>query len=457
MRHWIPFVLLWVWMGSVGAQQTRQVSVESLIYDLKNPDALRRKEAAQRLGQNKTRAAVPALVEVFADTDDGVRLEILRALVAINDPRALSAYVAASGDQRPEIREKSIAGMVNLYVVEEGGFVQKTRKIIDALNPFDVDYDPLVVEPYVPVSPEAIKALSPMISDPEAGIRRKAAQALGVLRGEEAAPLLLEQLKRESDAGARVQMIRAIGKIGQPQYAAALIPLIEDENKAVHDEAISTVGLLKVGEAVEPLMRLYNAGPEERRKVFKVIPASGKDDLQFKLLDALAFIGAAESQPIFARDLRHKDPEFRRSAAEGLARIGLPESAADQRLKDDSAALLLDQRKEEKKPEVKLAIDFALYRLGNQALLTELINGLDSPRYDQALQYLLEFSPEETPRLFPFVRLKRKKVQIGLITALGSVGADDVRPHLLDLSSDKDISIASAANEALRRLNARVQ
>ncbi len=444
MKHFGGFVLLCLMCASALAQQTQDVMVDSLIYDLKNPDPQRRREAARALGKNKLRAAVPALVEAFKD--DEIRLDVLRALVDINDPRALDTYIAASKDRRMEVRENSIEGVVNLYVVEEGGLIHQTKKIIDALNPFDINYDPLVVEPYVAVSGAAVNALSILLSDTDSRIRKRTAQAVGVLRGEEAAPALVEALKKETDSGVELQMIRAIYKIDEAQYGVDVIPFIQDENKSVHDEAIRTVGFLRVKEAVGPLTKLYNTGPEERRRILKVIPASGKDDLQFKLLDALAYIGAPESQPIFARNLRHRDAEFRRAAAEGMGRAGLKESTP----------LLQAQKDVENKAEVVLAIHFALYRLGNDLLLAELINGLDSAQYDQALEYLLEFSPEETKKLYPFARLRRKKAQLGLLEVLGRVGGSDAMPLLQELSADKDSEVASATNQAIRRLRARM-
>jgi hypothetical protein len=42
------------------------------------------------------------------------------------------------------------------------------------------------------------------------------------------------------------------------------------------------------------------------------------------------------------------------------------------------------------------------------------------------------------------------------MTVLGSVGSAEAKPQLQELSAEKDSAIASAANEALRRLNARV-
>ena len=226
MKRYGGLVLFCLMFPSALAKQTVQqpqdVSIDSLVYDLKNPDPQRRREAARTLAKHKARAAVPALIEAFKD--DEIRLDVLRALVSINDPRALDTYVAGSKDRRMEVRGASIEGMVDLYVVEEGGFIHQTRKIIDALNPFDVDYDPLVVEPYVPVSGAAINSLSALLSDPDAKVRRRAAQAVGVLRGEEAAPALVDALKKETDSGVKFQMIRAIYKIGQTQYGVEVLP-----------------------------------------------------------------------------------------------------------------------------------------------------------------------------------------------------------------------------------------
>ena len=56
--------------------QTRQVSVESLIYDLKNPDAPRRQAAAHELGDPD---ALPRLQELTHDSDEDVARAAERA------------------------------------------------------------------------------------------------------------------------------------------------------------------------------------------------------------------------------------------------------------------------------------------------------------------------------------------------------------------------------------------
>ena len=76
------------------AAQTRPVPVESLTYDLKNPDPVRRREAATRIGQNKVQSATPNLVAAVHDTDPSVRRAVVIALQEVQDARALPGFVA---------------------------------------------------------------------------------------------------------------------------------------------------------------------------------------------------------------------------------------------------------------------------------------------------------------------------------------------------------------------------
>src|SRR5205807_6312351 len=58
------------------AADTRQVSIESLLYDLKHPDPLRRQSAARELGAAKYRPATPQLVPLANDPVAAVRREV---------------------------------------------------------------------------------------------------------------------------------------------------------------------------------------------------------------------------------------------------------------------------------------------------------------------------------------------------------------------------------------------
>src|SRR5688572_5524901 len=87
------------------AQPTRQVPVDSLIYDLRNPDAVRRREAVVLIGQNKVQRAVPDVVAIAGDPDPAVRRAVVATLQTLDDIRSLPGLVALTGDPERDIRE----------------------------------------------------------------------------------------------------------------------------------------------------------------------------------------------------------------------------------------------------------------------------------------------------------------------------------------------------------------
>ena len=261
-------VLLLMSVGVLSALQTTERTVDGLIYDLKNPDPQRRKEAAKALGDNKINKAVPDIIPLVEDPNSSVKLAAAKALLDINDPRALPAYIKSAQDPSMDMQKIGIQGIVNVYVTPPGGFVADMKKAADFLNPLSDTYNPLMVEPYVPVSEDAIKAIADVLFSSDKGIRKDAAVALGILRAQAALPAIEDAIEKENDVGIKLELIRTIYKIGDPSAGEVLIPLIRDSNKDVHDEAILALGHLKVKSAVPELIELYNAGIEERKKVF---------------------------------------------------------------------------------------------------------------------------------------------------------------------------------------------
>src|SRR5687767_4064207 len=89
----------------------------------------------------------------------------------------------------------------------------------------------------------------------------------------------------------------------------------------------------------------------------------------------------ARSNPAdFAKQLGSADALVRQRSAEALARL----AATDQR------KLLEGYHLQEKNKEVRLALDWALYRMGRAEALYRVVDELDSGRHDQAIGYLLE-------------------------------------------------------------------
>ncbi|RPJ56942.1 MAG: HEAT repeat domain-containing protein [Acidobacteria bacterium] len=421
-------------------QQSKRVSVSGLIYDLKHPEPERRKDAALLLGQNKVRQAVPGLIELTNDPDDSIRLEAVRALVRINDPAALPTYVRLTKDPSRSIQEKTIEGMINMYVAEEGGFIRGAQKFADFINPWSDDYNPLMVEPYVPVSPDAVTALAALLSAEDDGLREHAAVGLGILRASAALPAIQEALARENVDNVKVELIRAIYKIGDREAGNAVAPLVRDPEKFVHDEAVFTVGRLRVKKAVPDMKELYESGIQESKKILGVVPITGKDDLQKKLFEGLAYVGDPSCKDLFLAGLQDERFFYRRYGAEGIGRIGD---------KGDVSTMATAYLRE-KDEEAKLALSFALYRLGRDEHLLELAQG-----GDQGSSYLLELESSEVPKLFSYLRSEKDSVKIRILNVIGLRGDKTALSVVEEFMGYKNADVVSAANLAVRRLRGR--
>ena len=121
----------------------------------------------------------------------------------------------------------------------------------------------------------------------------------------------------------------------------------------------------------------------------------------------------ARSNPAdFAKQLGSSDPLLRQRSAEALARL-----AATDQLK-----LVEGYQLQEKNKEVRLALDWALYRMGKAEALYRVVNDLDSGRQEQAVGYLSDL--ESPDLLYPFLKRTNNapRINAGLLKALGRIG-----------------------------------
>ena len=114
----------------------------------------------------------------------------------------------------------------------------------------------------------------------------------------------------------------------------------------------------------------------------------------------------------FAKQLGSTDPLLRQRSAEALARL----AAVKQR------KLVEGYQLQEKNKEVRLALDWALYRMGRSEALYRVVQELDSGRQDQAIGYLSQLEGPDV--LYPFLNKEknRPRVTAGLLKALARIG-----------------------------------
>lgn len=121
----------------------------------------------------------------------------------------------------------------------------------------------------------------------------------------------------------------------------------------------------------------------------------------------------ARSDPAeFAKQLGSTDPLVRQRSAEALARL----AATSQR------KLVEGYQLQEKNKEVRLALDWALFRMGRSEALYRIVDELDSGRQNQAVGYLSEL--ESPDLLYPFLKRANNapRINAGLLKALARIG-----------------------------------
>jgi HEAT repeat protein len=134
----------------------------------------------------------------------------------------------------------------------------------------------------------------------------------------------------------------------------------------------------------------------------------------------------ARSDPAeFAKGLGSTDPHVRQRSAEALAKL----ASTSQR------KLVEGYQLQEKNKEVRLALDWALYRMGHSEALYRIVDELDSGRQAQAVGYLSELESPDV--LYPFLKRSNTnapRINAGLLKALARIGdaqtLDLIKPFL---------------------------
>ena len=152
-----------------------------------------------------------------------------------------------------------------------------------------------------------------------------------------------------------------------------------------------------------------------------VLLVGGSSKAQQQPLDG---VDARSNPAEFAKQLGSTDAHVRQRSAEALARL----AATDHR------KLVEGYELQEKNKEVRLALDWALYRMGKAEALYNVVDDLDSGRQDQAVGYLSELESPDV--LYPFLKRTSNapRISAGLLKTLARIGdaqtLDLIKPFL---------------------------
>ncbi len=149
-------------------------------------------------------------------------------------------------------------------------------------------------------------------------------------------------------------------------------------------------------------------------------------------------VDARSNAADFAKQLASTDPLQRQRSAEALARL----AAVNQR------KLVEGYQLQEKNKEVRLALDWALYRMGRSEALYRIVGDLDSGRQEQAIGYLSQLEGPDV--LYPFLNKEKNqsRVTAGLLKALARIGDEHTLEVVKPYRESTEPFVAEAAEIA---------
>ncbi len=383
-------------------------------------------------------SAIPKLQELLKDPSTDVRAEVVKQLTEIGTGRSLDPLILATTD--PDVRVEMLAtdGLVNFYLpgYVKTGLSATLHNVGTTLKAKFTDVNDQVIDPYITVRPEVIAALAKVLSNGASfDAKANAARALGILRGHDALPQLIEAA-HSKDTDLIYESIVAIRKIKDISAGPRISFRMHDLDPKVQIATVETMGLLLNREAIPDLIDLLKTSRDDR--------------VRRAALTSLAMLPSEQNRPLYMQYLNDKDEKMRAAAAEGIGRLKQP----------NDIPMLEKMLKSEGKQSVRLALAFALVMDGQAVIsqfspLQSIVNGLDSASYrDTAYPYLIELARDPTVRagLYGPLLTGTRTEKIDLAGVLARSGGQDSLAPLQKLANDPDPSISQEAVRAMQVL-----
>lgn len=384
-------------LGDIGDHSAAPKLVKALLD--KDPAVVR--EAINAVAQLGSPEAVGPLLKLCDHPDAKVRLSAIRALATYRFPQVIPAKDALpvvlkhlkKDTDRNRIEAARVLGAVKISEA-----VPALREAAAAASPRDVRRAALEALGQIG-DPGALPTLTEALADKDPDVRTSAAIAIGQLgkAGKAAAAALQEAWKRnEPDIDARIEIVRALGKIRAGDAAALLLEVGEkDPVPLVRVEAGGALLALGRDEGLKVIRPILTGAADwqERRAAAKVLDVASpvtavveliwealqsekeplvREELFRKLADAVG-----ENAARFQRKaLSERVPFFRLMAADGLCGNGDPAGCqvlikslqdAEARVRAESARRLGVLKVQEAAPALRAALGDPVIWVANAA------------------------------------------------------------------------------------------
>ncbi len=330
--------------------------VDRALDDLRSADWVLQWRAMERLAEAQAQEAVKPLRDIYGDkkTDPWLRGRALVALAHLEGERMLDE---ALGDAR------ATAAALRAGATEALGVIGSSRgesMIVERLGDQVVEVRREALVAYAKVSPKvAWRAIRAQLSDPDAQTVDYAARALAHLASPQARAALLELLDHE-DRSVQLQAIAALAQIGDPATTRSLLA----RAAATDDDRVRQAALAAIGafgkQAVGPLVETFESEqPELHPLALRLLTHHVDIEVCDQLARGLRTAGQVEPKTLIAaiglfaeteatryadviqRHLEHPAPEVRLAAIGALRALPRLDhfQVLAERVRDDEPAV----------------------------------------------------------------------------------------------------------------------
>jgi HEAT repeat protein len=374
------------------------------------------------------------VVRYLASPDPKLRVEAMRTLAQTAHPDAIGPIAQLAADPIDDIQLEALDTLLHFYLTDFSVGTKRVAVVFET-GKKDPGETAFLIGPYQilprPV-PDAVKtSLAKAMRDDQVRVRREATWTLGTIvpppAGAAAEASLAANL-RDPDDSVRVAAARVAGAVRAASLGDALVAAMNDPKQDVQLAAMRALG--DIGEK--------RASRALRERFVHDQHGQGAE----AALDGLARLADPASQPVFFEQATSNDADLRRSAFEGLARLG-----------DVAAIRAVEARTAgEKDRRARLARAFAIARDGGRGLpeLTKAVG--DDRRAEQVMAYLVELGRAHVKDLVPTLADPDVPTRGRIVQVLGIVGGPEALQALEPSTRDPDPAVARAAEHAIARI-----
>jgi len=394
----------------------------------------------QATGEN--RAQQVAALGALAQRDDffdllqsrktPARLRVADGVEAMNNADGVKIALAMLRDPDPRVRDRFLEslkklGAANLAAVAEGlkngdaKVRNGTVQVMIALGEASI--------------PHALKAFE------DSGGRSAATEVLAHF-GAKSVPGLLELLRTKEDEGLRLDVVAALGRIGDRRATEAILPFLKlpPEKRRVALSALGSIADPRTESVLIGALRSEQDDPDARAQVALGLGAIGTPSALRALQGALgelnltvadsAALGlqraGARALPYLAQAARSENPAVRRRATVALSGIADPQSVA-----------LLAQLLNDPAPEVARAAADALGQVDRPEAVPVLARALSHPDGGVAQNAARSLARIGKPAIQPLLQAMRSPdPTVAYLAASALSQIDAAEPILLQAARD---------------------